>query len=43
MPKIECPECGFGFFIGQIAVATCPNCEAEVETGIEVAAEESDD
>jgi len=42
MPKIECSECGFGFFVGQIAVATCPNCEAEVETGIEVA-EESDD
>ena len=42
MPKIECSECGFGFFVGEIAVATCPNCEAEVETGIEVA-EESDD
>lgn len=34
-PKINCPECDFEFFVGQIAVATCPNCEAEVETGVE--------
>jgi len=34
MPKITCPECEFTFIIGQIAVAECPNCGAEVETGI---------
>jgi DNA-directed RNA polymerase subunit RPC12/RpoP len=35
LPKIECPECGFGFIVGPIAVATCPNCSAEVPTGFE--------
>jgi LSD1 subclass zinc finger protein len=35
MPKIACPECGFTFIVGMIASATCPNCSAEVETGIE--------
>ena len=35
MPKIECPECGFTFIVGMIATATCPNCSAEVSTGIE--------
>lgn len=35
MPKIDCPECGFKFVVGKIAVATCPNCSSEVETGIE--------
>ena len=35
-PKIACTECGFEFFVGNIAMATCPNCEAEVETGLEV-------
>lgn len=35
-PKVICPECDFGFFVGQIALATCPNCGVEVETGIEV-------
>ena len=34
-PKIACSECGFEFYVGQIAMATCPNCEAEVETGLE--------
>lgn len=34
MPKIACPECGFTFIVGMIAVATCPNCTAEVDTGI---------
>ena len=33
MPRIECPECGFSFIVGDIAVATCPNCESEVLTG----------
>jgi Zn finger protein HypA/HybF involved in hydrogenase expression len=33
-PKIGCPECGFSFIVGDIDVATCPNCGAEVETGL---------
>lgn len=32
-PKIECPECGFAFIVGDIAVAVCPMCSAEVPTG----------
>lgn len=40
LPRIECPECGFEFVVGEIAVATCPMCSAEVETGIEPPAEE---
>ena len=32
-PRIECPECSFGFIVGDIAVAACPNCGAEVRTG----------
>lgn len=35
LPKIQCPECDFTFVVGKIATATCPNCGAEVETGIE--------
>ena len=35
MPKIACPECGFTFIVGMVASATCPNCSAEVDTGIE--------
>lgn len=35
LPKITCPECGFGFIVGEIAVATCPMCSAEVPTGFE--------
>lgn len=35
MPKIECPECGFGFIVGPVATVTCPMCSAEVGTGIE--------
>ena len=31
--RIECPECGFSFIVGDIAVATCPNCATEVRTG----------
>ncbi len=41
-PKINCPECDFEFYIGEIAVATCPNCEAEVETGVEVPEDEAE-
>ena len=32
-PKVTCPECEFSFIVGEIAVATCPMCNAEVETG----------
>jgi DNA-directed RNA polymerase subunit RPC12/RpoP len=32
-PKVTCPECGFRFIVGDIAVATCPNCGTEVATG----------
>ena len=35
MPKIECPECGFGFIVGPVATVTCPMCSAEVDTGID--------
>lgn len=31
-----CPECSFTFIVGQIAVATCPMCDAEVPTGLEI-------
>lgn len=30
LPRVTCPECEFGFIVGDIAVATCPNCGAEV-------------
>lgn len=40
MPRVTCPECEFTFFVGDIAVATCPNCEAEVRTGSGDAEEE---
>lgn len=33
VPKMTCPECGFSFIVGNIEVATCPNCMAEVPTG----------
>lgn len=33
-PKIACQECGFSFIVGEIEVATCPNCGADVETGL---------
>lgn len=32
-PKVECPECGFSFIVGEVAVAVCPMCSAEVDTG----------
>lgn len=34
-PKVTCPECGFSFIVGDIAVAVCPMCSAEVPTGRE--------
>lgn len=36
-PRARCPICEFTFIVGQVAVARCPNCGAEVETGQEVA------
>lgn len=32
-PRINCPDCAFTFIVGDIAVATCPNCGFEVQTG----------
>lgn len=32
-PKVRCPECEFSFIVGDIAVAVCPMCSAEVPTG----------
>jgi len=32
-PRAICPECSFGFIVGEIEVAHCPNCEAEVIIG----------
>jgi Zn finger protein HypA/HybF involved in hydrogenase expression len=31
LPKVTCGECSFEFVVGDIDVATCPNCSAEVE------------
>ncbi len=33
LPRVTCPECDFSFVVGNIAVARCPNCDAEVSTG----------
>lgn len=33
-PRITCPSCDFSFIVGDIAVAPCPNCGAEVRTGL---------
>ncbi len=33
-PRISCPDCAFTFIVGNIPVATCPNCGNEVHTGI---------
>ncbi len=32
-PRITCPECAFTFIVGEIALATCPNCGNDVHTG----------
>jgi LSD1 subclass zinc finger protein len=39
-PRVTCSECGFAFIVGEIALATCPNCGAEVRTGLGSAEEE---
>jgi LSD1 subclass zinc finger protein len=31
-PRIECPNCSFSFIVGDILVATCPNCGSQVNT-----------
>jgi LSD1 subclass zinc finger protein len=31
-PRIECPNCAFSFIVGDIVVATCPNCGSQVNT-----------
>ena len=36
MPRVECPECGFSFMVGNIAIATCPMCASDVPTGLSV-------
>lgn len=34
VPKIECPECGFSFHVGEVAKVICPMCSNEVVTGL---------
>ena len=31
--KIRCGECNFEFIVGEVEVAACPNCRAEVPVG----------
>ncbi len=31
--RTTCPDCGFGFVVGDIDVAVCPNCSASVTVG----------
>jgi DNA-directed RNA polymerase subunit RPC12/RpoP len=31
--RVQCPNCEFRFIVGEIAVAKCPNCGTDVETG----------
>lgn len=42
-PKIECPECGFSFIIGEAEIVVCPMCSAEVDTGRDDEVGEVDD
>ena len=32
-PRAICQECSFGFIVGDIDVASCPNCGADVKIG----------
>jgi predicted RNA-binding Zn-ribbon protein involved in translation (DUF1610 family) len=32
-PKATCQACSFGFIVGDIDVASCPNCGADVKVG----------
>lgn len=36
-PRVTCPTCEFGFIVGQVAEAKCPNCGSMVPTGVEEA------
>lgn len=38
--RIECPVCDFSFYVGDVAVAPCPNCRHDVVLRSE--AEEAD-
>lgn len=38
--RIECPMCDFSFYVGDVAVAPCPNCRHDVVLRSE--AEEAD-
>lgn len=29
-PRVECPDCGFRFIVGEVESAPCPNCGAQV-------------
>ncbi len=31
--RVGCPACSFEFFVGEIDVASCPNCGTEVTVG----------
>jgi len=32
-PRRTCSDCGFSFIVGDIEVAACPNCGAQVPSG----------
>lgn len=32
-PRVTCAACSFGFIVGDIDVAVCPNCGSEVTVG----------
>lgn len=32
-PRVSCPDCSFSFIVGDVDMAVCPNCGAEVSVG----------
>jgi Zn finger protein HypA/HybF involved in hydrogenase expression len=32
-PRRTCPDCGFSFIVGDVEIAVCPNCGAQVGAG----------
>jgi DNA-directed RNA polymerase subunit RPC12/RpoP len=32
-PRVECPDCGFRFIVGDVDTAVCPNCGVAVQVG----------
>ncbi len=32
-PRVSCPDCSFSFIVGDVEMAVCPNCNAEVSVG----------